>query len=137
VAIFTARFESEVRSVVGDWAARRAAGTGLDPVEVDGLVDHFVNARVVAMLSEQMVSRIVAGEQPGAEQSVIKMAWSEASQRFAESQFDWAGAEAVSGPGVDGPGERYLSSRSATIAAGTSQVVRNILAERVLGLPRG
>jgi alkylation response protein AidB-like acyl-CoA dehydrogenase len=126
-----------VRSVVSDWGARAASGKQLDPVEVDTLVGHFINARMVALLSEQMVSRIVAGEQPGAEQSVIKMAWSEASQRFAESQFDFDGVDATSGPGVGKAGERYLSSRAATIAAGTSQVVRNILAERVLGLPRG
>lgn len=137
VAIFTARLEAQVRTLLADEAARRAADGQYDPVQADHLVDHFVRARVIAMLSEQMMSRLAAGNEPGAEQSVIKMVWSEELQRLAETRFEFGGVDAVAGEGVDDLGHEYLSSRSATIAAGTSQVVRNILAERVLGLPRG
>jgi alkylation response protein AidB-like acyl-CoA dehydrogenase len=137
VAVFTARFEKHVRSILAAAAAGRAAGAVVDPVQVDRLVDHFVEARVVAMLSSQMMSRLAEGAQPGAEQSVIKLAWSQAEQRFAETQFEFDGLESVSSADNGNVGREYLSSRAATIAAGTSQIVRNILAERVLGLPRG
>jgi alkylation response protein AidB-like acyl-CoA dehydrogenase len=137
VAIFTARFEKELREILAEQAGERAAGSELDPVRVDRLVDHFVKGRVVAMLAEQMMAKLAGGEQPGAEQSVIKLVWSEARQRLSETQFEFGGYDNISGEGEDEVGLEYLSSRSATIAAGTSQIVRNILSERVLGLPRG
>jgi alkylation response protein AidB-like acyl-CoA dehydrogenase len=136
VAIFAARFEEQVRQLVAEMAQQRENGTDLDPVDVDTMMSHFVEARTVAMLSEQMMSRLAGGQQPGAEQSVIKLAWSEASQRLAETRFELDGLESISADSED-VGRDYLSSRAATIAAGTSQIVRNILAERVLGLPRG
>jgi alkylation response protein AidB-like acyl-CoA dehydrogenase len=137
VAIFTARFEKELREILAEQASERAAGAELDPLRVDRLVDHFVKGRVVAMLAEQMMAKLAGGEQPGAEQSVIKLVWSEARQRLSETQFEFGGVDNISGEGEDEVGLEYLSSRSATIAAGTSQIVRNILSERVLGLPRG
>lgn len=133
VAVFAARFERHVREIIATAAAEGVA----DPVRADRLVDHFVEARIVAMLSSQMMSRLAEGSQPGAEQSVIKLAWSEAEQRLAETQFEFGGLESVASAGSDSVGRDYLNSRAMTIAAGTSQIVRNILAERVLGLPRG
>jgi alkylation response protein AidB-like acyl-CoA dehydrogenase len=130
VAIFAARFEKQVRQLIAEQAGQ------LDAIQADRLVDHFVEARVVSLLSERMIARLAGGQQPGAEQSVIKLAWSEATQRLAETRFEFAGADEVSSE-RDEVARDYLSSRAATIAAGTSQVVRNILAERVLGLPRG
>jgi alkylation response protein AidB-like acyl-CoA dehydrogenase len=137
VAIFTARFEKQVRAILATEAAKVQDGTcDRTPVFVDTLIGHFIEARVVAMLSGQLMSRLVSGEQPGAEQSVIKLVWSEAAQRLSETMFDVGGSDSVVSESDPEVGRDYLSSRSATIAAGTSQVVRNILAERVLGLPR-
>lgn len=133
VVIFAARLEQQIRDLIAERAAAREAGVVLDPVENDRFVEHFIQARVIAMLGELMMTRLVAGEAPGAEQSVIKMLWSEELQRLAETRFEYGGLDSVLG---DPLAQEYLSSRSATIAAGTSQVVRNILAERVLGLPR-
>jgi alkylation response protein AidB-like acyl-CoA dehydrogenase len=135
VAIFTARLEKQVRDLV-------AANTPdqrerpLSPILADRLVRHYVEARVVAMLSRQMMSRLAAGTEPGAEQSVIKLVWSEASQRLSETVFELEGFDSIAAESEVEVSRDYLSGRSATIAAGTSQVVRNILAERVLGLPR-
>jgi alkylation response protein AidB-like acyl-CoA dehydrogenase len=137
VAIFTARFEKELRELLADQARERAEGADLDPLKVDRLVAHFVTGRVVAMLAEQMMAKLAGGEQPGAEQSVIKLVWSEARQRLSETRFEFGGYDNISGEGEQEIGLEYLGSRSATIAAGTSQIVRNILSERVLGLPRG
>jgi alkylation response protein AidB-like acyl-CoA dehydrogenase len=130
VAIFATRFEREVRELIAE-----QAGAGLPPWQQDALVRHFVEARVIALLGEEMLSRVAAGGQPGAEQSVIKLVWSEAGQRLAGTRLDLAGVEGVAGDRPDA-GEAYLSARAMTIAAGTSPIVKNILAERVLGLPR-
>ncbi len=136
VAIFAVRLEEQVRALLHQIAADSGTPAALDRVAVDEVVGQFVDSRMVAMLGEQMMSGLARGEDPGAEQSVIKLAWSESSQRLAETRFEIGGLASVSSrdPGV---GTDYLTSRAATIAAGTSQIVRNILAERVLGLPRG
>jgi alkylation response protein AidB-like acyl-CoA dehydrogenase len=130
VAIFATRFEREVRDLIADQAGRL-----LPAWHQDALVRHFVEARVIALLGEEMLSRVAAGGQPGAEQSVIKLVWSEAGQRLAATKLDLAGVEGVTG-GTPEAADAYLSARAMTIAAGTSPIVKNILAERVLGLPR-
>lgn len=130
VALFATRFERKVSSLI---EAQR--GKALSDRQIDALVGHFVDARVMGLLSEQTLSRVAAGEQPGAEQSVIKLVWSEAEQRVAATEFDLAGLDAVAGDRPDAA-QAYLGARALTIAAGTSQIVKNVLAERVLGLPR-
>lgn len=131
VAIFATRFEGEVRDLIA-----RHRGDGLTPVQQDTLVRHFVEARIVAILGGEMLSRVAAGEQPGSEQSVIKLVWSESGQRLAATKLELAGIDAVTGAAPEAA-DAYLAARAMTIAAGTSPVVKNILAERVLGLPRG
>jgi alkylation response protein AidB-like acyl-CoA dehydrogenase len=131
VALFAIRFERKVRSLISSQRSEL-----LSDRQIDALVGHFIDARVMALLAEQTLSRVAAGEQPGAEQSVIKLVWSEAEQRLSATELDLAGLDAVAGDRTD-PAQAYLTARAMTIAAGTSQVVKNVLAERVLGLPRG
>jgi alkylation response protein AidB-like acyl-CoA dehydrogenase len=61
--------------------------------------------------------------------------WSELNQRMTETAVDMAGPAGQVGDG-DGWVHQFLRSRANTIEAGSSEVLRNILAERVLGLPR-
>lgn len=86
------------------------------------------------------ISRLTGGTVPGPEGSFFKLQWSEMHQRMAELALDiigeWsmAGQEEASAP--DG-GEWHfnlLKARASTIRAGTSEIQRNIIAERVLGL---
>jgi alkylation response protein AidB-like acyl-CoA dehydrogenase len=74
------------------------------------------------------------GEPPGPAQAAIKLSWSLAVSRLGETVFDLGGSDALLAayPGV----HRFLRSRSSTIAAGTTEVMKDLLAERVLGLPR-
>jgi alkylation response protein AidB-like acyl-CoA dehydrogenase len=77
---------------------------------------------------------------PGPEGSVAKLRWSEANQRLTKLALELLGPEAqlLDGAGVRGGYWQYqqLRSRGNTIEAGTSEILRNIIAERVLGLPR-
>jgi alkylation response protein AidB-like acyl-CoA dehydrogenase len=86
-------------------------------------------------LNLRAVSRAVAGEQSGAEGNVTKLLSGEHAQRVAELGLRLAGPAAVSGaePRV---GHSYLFSRCLTIAGGTSEIVRNVIAERLLRMPR-
>jgi alkylation response protein AidB-like acyl-CoA dehydrogenase len=73
---------------------------------------------------------------PGPEGSVLKLHWSEQNQRLTKLACEILGPE---GNGDAGEFWRYqqLRSRGNTIEAGTSEILRNIIAERVLGLPKG
>ncbi|MDP1807875.1 MAG: acyl-CoA dehydrogenase family protein, partial [Acidimicrobiales bacterium] len=64
--------------------------------------------------------------------SVIKLAWSMHEQALAQTAVDVLGLDALDGPWATG----LLSSRSLTIAGGTTEVNKNIIGERVLGLPK-
>ena len=83
-------------------------------------------------MSERALSGGIHGR-VGPEGALIKIVWSEVSQRAAEIAQDVLGAEALCGE----TGREVVHARSLTIAGGTTQVNKNIVAERVLGLPRG
>jgi alkylation response protein AidB-like acyl-CoA dehydrogenase len=87
------------------------------------------------MMGENSLALAEAGGHPGAEQSVIKFSWSLLSQRLTETRLAVEGLPALTGevPSVAGS---FLGSRASTIAGGTTEVMKNILAERVLGLPK-
>jgi alkylation response protein AidB-like acyl-CoA dehydrogenase len=85
------------------------------------------------------------GVQPGAEASLVRLLYGELEQRVARLAMDVFGADSVSASmfEVPAPAElkrrwvfEYLMSFQATIAAGTKDIQRNIIGERVLGLPR-
>ncbi|TMD05384.1 MAG: acyl-CoA dehydrogenase, partial [Chloroflexi bacterium] len=88
------------------------------------------------------LTKVLHGEQPGPEGSVNKLMWSELNQRIAETALDLLGPYATLAEGDERAplsgrwAHGYLRSRANSIEGGTSEVLRNILAERVLGLPR-
>lgn len=105
-------------------------GAGLDPVARAELAARHVDVRALELLARRTLGAAEAGRPPGPEGSVIKLAWSQAGQRLANTAADLL-------RDVDGPwGQAMLSSRSLTIAGGTTEVNKNIIGERVLGLPK-
>lgn len=94
------------------------------------------------LLARQMLQQALHGAPPGAEGSVVKLLWSESHQRLFDLAADILGPALQFGPQEsaaprEGRWSRdYLWTRAETILAGTSEVQRNIIAERGLGLPR-
>jgi alkylation response protein AidB-like acyl-CoA dehydrogenase len=92
------------------------------------------------------VSRILQGGTPGPESSIGKLHWSKWHQRLGELEMDLMGADGQILAGDDDerdPDHRlrdmqytFQFSRAHTIYAGSSEIQRNIVGERVLGLPR-
>ena len=88
------------------------------------------------------LSRVAKGEELGPEASFTKLFWSHLYQRMLEVALEVNGAESALAPGdADAPADglfvhRFLQSRAMTIYSGTSEIQRNIIAERVLGLPK-
>jgi alkylation response protein AidB-like acyl-CoA dehydrogenase len=110
----------------------------------------------IAMMKEIGVAvrgRLIAGEEVGDEVAIIKVVWSEYHRELTRWALNLLGPEALSVIGrpassvddTDDPGASnssaswvsvYLNSQAGTIYAGTSNIQRNIIAERLLGLPR-
>ncbi len=101
----------------------------------------------------QALTRFLNGQQPGPEASIGKLFWSNYHQEITESAMNTLGAAAMVGFGEETRGglgappigtantpanwnASFLIARPGTIYAGTSEVQRNIVGERVLGLPK-
>ncbi|MGZ4676702.1 MAG: acyl-CoA dehydrogenase family protein [Acidimicrobiia bacterium] len=121
---------------------RRHGGT-TDPVTRQRLARLYIESEILRLIRLRTVSATVRGLEPGAEASVCKALSDEHGQHVMELAVELAGTDGLlsgSGPCGEGDGGMwtygYLYSRALTIGGGTSEVQRNILGERVLGLPR-
>jgi 3-oxochol-4-en-24-oyl-CoA dehydrogenase len=118
--------------------ARVAARPDLqDPVTLDRLGSLLAEAQSLAQLGMRATLRSVGGLQPGPESSVRKLVGAEFDQRVHEFGLDLCGPEGAVNEG-DAVYSAYmvLQSKCMTIAGGTSEVQRNVIGERLLGLPR-
>ena len=113
----------------------RKLGRGSDPLVRQKIAQYTIEARALQLNGYRAITAVKRNGIPGPEGSILKLMWSELNQRMTETAIDIAGP---AGQVDDGLGWEYLflRSRANTIEAGTSEVLRNILAERVLGLPR-
>ncbi len=127
-----ARLAGEMRDVVD--LARRLGRT-TDVCCRQRLAQAYLETEIVRLVAYRQVSETMRRGQPGPEGSYLKLLWSETDMRMKELAID------LEGPYAALAGGRwqyeYLWSRAASIYAGTSEVQRNIIAQRVLGLPRG
>jgi len=115
------------------FAAAAANGTLEDPEVADALVDAYVSLVVLRTHNWRTLSKLAKGGEPGPESSWVKLTWSDMTQALSQA------ALAVEGPRAPGWGpwqRQWLWSKAASIAGGTSEVQRNVIGERILGLPR-
>ena len=110
---------------------------GDDPAQRDRLVDAYVDAEAYRWQTFWTVTRAVEGMKAGAESSMVKVFWSELDVRLHELALDLLGAHASLLDGDTGAWMKgYEFALAGPIYAGTNEIQRNVIAERVLGLPR-
>jgi alkylation response protein AidB-like acyl-CoA dehydrogenase len=120
----------------------RAHGGEDDPRMRQQLAALYIESEVLRLIRLRTVSAMVRGHEPGPETSVRKALADEHGQHVMALAVELAGSAGMlldRGPfGADDPtwAEGFLYSRALTIGGGTSEVQRNIMGERVLGLPR-
>ncbi len=113
-----------------------------DPVLRQRLAQHFLEVEITRLNNWRTLTRMRRNEPLGPESSFVKLFWSEMSQRMHDSVMAVLGPTGLCwrpGPHAVAGGRlarSYLYYRAASLFAGTSEIQRNILAERVLGLPR-
>jgi alkylation response protein AidB-like acyl-CoA dehydrogenase len=120
-------------------AVVRKRGLEQDPVVRQRLMEAWTGLEVLRHNTLRTLARLSSGQQLGPGSSITKLYWSRWHQRFCQLAMDLLGPEA----GLiadDGPEEAlqqaFLRAPAETIYAGTTEVQKNILSERVLGLPR-
>jgi alkylation response protein AidB-like acyl-CoA dehydrogenase len=115
------------------FAAAVANGSFDDPSVADALVDAYVSLVVLRTHNWRTLSHLGRGGEPGPESSWVKLTWSDMTQQMSQTALAVMGTDAP----LAGPWQRqWLWSKSASIAGGTSEIQRNVIGERLLGLPR-
>jgi alkylation response protein AidB-like acyl-CoA dehydrogenase len=136
-----ARFQQATRRLVGLY--REHSTDILDPLVEDDVVRCYMDAEAYALSTYQTASRLVKGGSIGPEASCNKIFWSELDLRIHDTAMRILGPRGEVlpetpklqdelGTWLDG----FLFAQSGPIYAGTNEIQRNIIAERVLGMPR-
>ena len=142
------------RATLGNERVSIASGAGIPGLSPDDLVklldsapaetagaligptgEAIAESHTLRLLNLRRASRAILGAAPGPEANVAKLLTAENAQHRTELGMQLAGTAAVIGAAPELTGA-YLYSRCLTIAGGTSEIMRNTIAERLLGLPR-
>ncbi|MCE0777647.1 acyl-CoA dehydrogenase family protein [Pseudomonas sp. NMI542_15] len=135
-----ARFQATARKLIQLYNANRQSADR-DPSIREAVVEAWLGAEGYALSSYHTVGRLSRGAQIGAESSINKIIWSELDLKMHETAMRILGAhgellssaaQAVEGGWLDG----FLFAQAGPIYAGTNEIQRNIIAERMLGLPK-
>ena len=127
--------------------ARRAEKAGRavtkDPVMRQKIAQLWIDTECLKYTGARAITRLLKGEMPGPEASTGKMGWVETHQRLQELAMEIQGPYAQLVKGSDWAVEdglwqhAFLRSRANSIEGGTTEIQKNIIGERVLGLPKG
>ena len=124
-----------LRQILDDVIAAAAERGRLDdPRIADEIAELNARCEAIRLMAWKGLTDTERYGQPGPEGSLVKWLWSETNQRVTQLAADVVGAEALTA----GTGWSYelLRARGNTIEGGTTEILKNIVAERVLGLPR-
>jgi alkylation response protein AidB-like acyl-CoA dehydrogenase len=121
---------------------RSGAAVITDPVFRQEIARRFINVMVTKYHGYRSLNQILTGGAPGPESSIGKLLWSLDMQKISETALEIQGPYGQLTRGSEwalqsGSWQHsFLTAKGTTIAAGTTEVLRNIIGERVLGLPK-
>ncbi len=138
------RLQAEVQRLarLAQATARFGQPAACDPVIRQKVAQSWIETTILRYTAYRNVTQMARRGVPGPEGSILKLFWSELEQRLKDTAFEILGPSGLlerDDPRTVEKGfwaHELLWSRSATIYAGTSEIQRNILAQRILGLPR-
>jgi alkylation response protein AidB-like acyl-CoA dehydrogenase len=129
------RYAHEWQSVAD---SAKKSGALDDPLSRDALVQSWIELQLMRYNGFRTVTQVIRNGKPGPEASLGKLLWSQWHQRLGDLEMDLEGiaSQVVNGGKLSEYQHSFLFSRAHTIYAGSSEVQRNIIGERILGLPR-
>src|SRR4051794_29979906 len=140
------RYQREFWDLV-DETRKRERST--EPIIRQDLAWAYTHTEIMRYQGLRLLAMLAARKEPGPEASVSKLFWSEYHKRFGEIAMQILGADGMAVPNGRGDDDgdtrglglgrwqqTFLQSRAGTIFSGTSQIQRNIIGERALGLPK-
>lgn len=136
-----ARFQETARRLVELYRENEATASA-DPAIREAVIRAWMDAEAYCLSTYQTACRLSQGGKIGAESSTNKIFWSELDQAMHATAMSILGARAEllpHAPAAQGVGrwlDGWLFSQSGPIYAGTNEIQRNIIAERMLGMPR-
>jgi alkylation response protein AidB-like acyl-CoA dehydrogenase len=142
--VWTFTFQRRIRRSFRDLvriAGRGGAGDKLrDPLMRQKLMQSYIEVELLRLIGYRSLTRLLKTGHPGVESSIEKIAGSETDQRLQEVAMEILGAYGIAEHEAVAAAEPiardYMYSRSETIMGGTSEIQRNVIAQRILGLPR-
>jgi alkylation response protein AidB-like acyl-CoA dehydrogenase len=147
-----ARGDGSISHALRAWEQRRKAaetdeGEAVDEASRDRLVAYWIEAEALRLTAIRAGESRAAGT-PGPEGSTLKLHWAELNQSITSFAMDLLGPEGMTYPGgyeftrpdqsanrTTRPHQAFLRARANSIEGGTSEIMKNILGERILGLP--
>lgn len=119
----------------------RAIGAATDPRCRQEIAQRWIEVEIMRLFNCRTLTHLERGREPGPESSLVKLFWAALTQRIHDLALALEGpyAQLAGGPGAIEDGRwqlAWLWSRVGAIAGGTSEVQANIIAQRLLGLPR-
>jgi alkylation response protein AidB-like acyl-CoA dehydrogenase len=136
--VWTFTFQRKIRRSLNELVRKtreHPASKGLDdPLVRQKLAQSFIDVELLKLMGYRSLTHILRSGHPGPESSLEKVIGSETDQRLQESAMSIFGPQAVLED--NGLLRDYMYSRSETIMGGTSEIQRNVIAQRILGLPR-
>jgi alkylation response protein AidB-like acyl-CoA dehydrogenase len=133
---FQAIFEREMAQLM---RLVKCSGRSHDPLFRQRLTRAWIGLRIMRLNNDRLLTAVLQGRHPGPESSVGKLFWANWHRDFGELMIDGLGAAALTPDSTHSTHEMvhsFLTSRAETIYGGANEIQRNILAERVLQLPR-
>jgi alkylation response protein AidB-like acyl-CoA dehydrogenase len=133
---FQASFEREMRHLL---QLVRAKALDRDPIVRQRVAKAWGGLRIMRFNNDRLLTSVLQGVHPGPESSIAKLYWANWHRDFGELMINVMGPAAMivgEGYKLDAMQHSFLNSRAETIYGGANEIQRNILGERVLGLPK-